>query len=263
MRLVERFRAVIRRRGVLQTLIRRDLSVRYAGSILGYLWSILDPLAMAVVYWFVFTRIFERGDIGEEPYIVFLVAGLFPWQWFSTSVSEGVRAFTSEARLVRSTNLPREMWIVRVVLSKGVEFAFALPVLVFMAAINGVVPNWRLVFFPVAVILQALMLIGILMILAPVTTLVRDTQRLIRIVLRVGFYLTPIIYSIHSSRADAVRDFLLLNPMTGILELYRSGLFARELQGTAVLVSVGFTAVVLLVGSLVFSRLENAVLKEL
>jgi ABC-2 type transport system permease protein len=263
MRLVEGSRALVRRREVLQTLVMRDLKVRYASSVLGYLWSVLDPLAMAAVYWFVFVKIFERGDVGQDPYIVFLVVGLFAWQWFSSTVSTGAKALLSESRLVRSTSLPRELWVVRVVLSKGVEFFFTLPVIVFFVALNTVVPTWRLVFFPLAIVLQGLMLTGIIMILAPVTALLRDTQRLVSIVLRVAFYLTPIIYSIHSERAEKVRDVLMLNPMTGVLELYRSGFFAEELHLGAVLVSVGATAVLLVVGSIVFARLESAVLKEL
>ena len=96
-----------------------------------------------------------------------------------------------------------------------------------------------------------------------ITALLRDTQRVVRIALRVAFYLTPVIYSIHSSRAEQVREVLTLNPMTGVLELYRSGLFSQELHVGAVLWSVAVTVVLLVVGSVVFSRLESAVLKEL
>jgi ABC-2 type transport system permease protein len=263
LRLVEGARAVVRHRGVLATLVRRDLKVRYASSLLGWLWSVLDPLSMALVYWFVFTKIFQRGDIGLEPYIVFLISGLFAWQWFTSTITEGSRAILSSARLMRTTNVPREIWIVRVVIAKAVEFFFTLPIIAAFVAIYGVTPNWRLVYLPLAVVLQALMLTGLLMILAPVTVLVRDVQRVIRIALRVGFYMTPIIYSIHSTRAEAVAGFLVVNPMTGILELYRSGLFAEELHYGAVAVSVGATVVFLLLGSFTFNRLAKAVLKEL
>jgi ABC-2 type transport system permease protein len=263
MTLVERVGSLVERRRVLHTLVLRDLKVRYANSVLGYVWSVLDPLAMSAVYWFVFSVIFSRGNIGEEPYIVFLVAGLFAWQWFTSTLTDGSKALTSSARLIRSTKLPREIWVVRVVLAKGVEFLLTLPVLVLFAAAYVVVPNWRLVFFPFAIVLQALMLTGLVLVLAPVTALVRDFERLIRIVLRVAFYLSPIIYSIHSTRAESVAKVLQFNPLTGLLELYRSGLFGHELHVTSVLFSVAFTIVILLVGSTVFRRLESAVLKEL
>ncbi|WP_425375206.1 ABC transporter permease, partial [Microbacterium paraoxydans] len=109
-------------------LSARDLKVRYATSFLGYLWSVLDPLVMSAIYWFVFTQVFRR-DVGEEPYIIFLISALLPWVWFNSSVSDFTRAFKKDARLVRSTAIPRSIWVNRIVLSKGMEYLFSLPVL--------------------------------------------------------------------------------------------------------------------------------------
>src|SRR5690349_14254002 len=186
MGLVARADAPRDRRGVLNTLVVRDLRIRYAGSVLGYVWTVLDPLAMAMVYWFVFGIIFKARHVGQEPYILFLVIGLLPWQWFSQTVTDSSRAIVQEARLVRSTSLPREMWVLRVVLAKGVEYLFSIPVIaVFCLAYAGESQiNWRIIFFPLAILLQALLLTGIGLILAPVTALVRDTQRVVRIALR-------------------------------------------------------------------------------
>jgi ABC-2 type transport system permease protein len=269
MDLVGRASAVFARRRVIGTLVQRDLKVRYAGSLLGWAWSVIDPLAMAAVYWFVFTVIFESRRVGEQPYVLFLVAGLLPWQWFSSSLTETSRALTAEAKLIRSTNVPREIWVLRVVLSKGVEFVFSLPVLALFVVIYLVLPNvphpelnWRLVFLPLAVLMQAVLLTGIGLLLAPITALVSDVARLVRIVLRIGFYLTPVIYSVNVA-PRAVRHLLTLNPMTGVLELYRSGLFARELRLEAVAVGAVITLAIFLLGAWTFSRLESAVLKEI
>ncbi|MBN9175215.1 MAG: ABC transporter permease, partial [Microbacterium sp.] len=102
-------------------LSARDLRVRYTTSALGYLWSVLDPLVMSLIYWFVFTVVFHR-KAGEEPYIVFLISVLLAWVWFNSSVNDFTRAFNKDARLVRSTAIPRTIWVYRVVLSKGLEF---------------------------------------------------------------------------------------------------------------------------------------------
>lgn len=85
---------------------------------------------MSGIYWFVFTQVFQRGGIGGEPYIVFLLAGLLPWVWFNTAVGDFTKAFRKDARLIRSTAIPRSIWVNRIVLSKGVEYVFSLPVLV-------------------------------------------------------------------------------------------------------------------------------------
>ena len=87
MSLVERARALWETRSILWLLIVRDLKVRYAGSVLGYLWTILDPLMMTGVYWFIFSVVFTGRRIGEDPYVLFLVMGLLSWQWFSATVT--------------------------------------------------------------------------------------------------------------------------------------------------------------------------------
>ena len=105
-----------RYRRSLWLLTTRDLRVRYSTSALGYLWSILDPLVMAGIYWFVFTQVFHR-PVGTEPYIVFLLAALLPWMWFNGAISDSTRAFLKDAKLVRSTMIPRTIWVNRIVLS--------------------------------------------------------------------------------------------------------------------------------------------------
>jgi ABC-2 type transport system permease protein len=264
--MIERYRGIWARRAVLDTLVRRDLRVRYARSALGYLWTIIDPLAMALIYFVVFAVIFQRPDAGHKPYFLFLLIGLLPWQWFNASINESARALVSEARLVRSTNLPRELWVVRVIIAKGVEFLLSLPVLVAFAVVYIVLGdttlNWRLILFPVGLVLQFVLLTGIGLLLAPATVLADDTIRVVRIVLRMLFYGTPIIYSLNVA-PEWLQRLLWFNPLSGILELYRAGFFPTPLElaplVTSVLISVGLLAW----GAVAFARMERAVLKEI
>jgi ABC-2 type transport system permease protein len=264
--LVPQARGLIAKRRMLVTLVQRDLRVRYAGSALGYLWTIIDPLAMAAIYFVVFTVIFKARRIGEQPYVLFLVIGLLAWQWFSASLTDTSRALLAEARLVRSTNLPRELWVVRVVIAKGIEFLLSLPVLagftIFYLAKGQVHLNYRLLYIPVGVMFQLVLLTGIGLILAPITTLVTDTARVVRILLRMGFYMTPIIYGVHAA-PEKIRTLLLFNPMTGILELYRAGFFLNDLNYKSVVLSALISLGVLIAGTVVFQRLESTVLKEI
>ena len=266
MTLLARTSAITARRRVLWTLVVRDLKVRYSASVLGYVWTILDPLAMAGVYFFVFTFIFKARKIGEQPYILFLIVGLLAWQWFSSSLTDTTRALLQEAKLVRSTNLPRELWVVRVVIAKGIEFLLSLPVLagftIFYLAKGQVHLSAGLALIPVGVVMQFLLLVGIGLLLAPITVLVTDVQRVVRIFLRMFFYLTPVIYSVHAAPAS-VRKLLALNPMTGVTELYRAGLFGRQVALDTVLIGAAMTVVLLVLGAVVFARLERSVLKEI
>jgi ABC-2 type transport system permease protein len=264
--LINRITAVWRRREVLNTLVRRDLRVRYSRSILGYVWTVLDPLLMAAVYFVVFTFVFKAGSVADTPYFLYLLSGLLGWQWFTGSVNDTTKSLIQEARLVRSTNLPREVWVIRCVMAKGVEFILSLPILVgfviFYLVRGEVDLDWELVLFPLGVLIQFVLLVGLGLVLAPITVLATDVQRVVRIVLRFFFYLSPILYGVHAV-PEKLRALLLLNPLNGILSLYRGGLFERPVSWLDVGVSAAISVALVVLGLVVFSRLERAVLKEI
>jgi ABC-2 type transport system permease protein len=241
-------------------LTSRDLKVRYSTSVLGYLWSVLDPLVMAVIYWFVFTQIVDRA-IGEEPYIVFLLAGLLPWMWFNGAVGDATRAFIKDAKLVRSTRIPRTVWVNRIVLSKGIEFIAALPVIVIFAIIFGAPLTAGVLWLPLAIVLQAVLTVGLGLIIAPLVVFFRDLERAVKLILRFLFYASPIIYGLSDLPAglDLWASF---NPLAGIISLYRASFFPDQLDARAVLIAAAMSLVILGVGVLVFRRMVRAVLKE-
>ncbi|MFB7250239.1 ABC transporter permease [Microbacterium sp. NPDC056234] len=251
-------------------LSARDLKVRYSTSFLGYLWSVLDPLVMSLIYWFVFTQVFQRS-VGDEPYIIFLIAALLPWVWFNVAVSDFTRAFKKDARLVRSTNIPRSIWINRIVLSKGMEFLFSLPVLVGFVIVNliaetdpakSVTIGWGILWFPVAVLLQVVLLVGLGLLIAPLCVLYNDLERTTALILRALFYASPIIYSVQDLPApfDTLGAF---NPLAGIMTLYRMAFFPDQWEPVAVTASVVISFGILIFGAWSFRGLERTVLKEL
>ena len=267
----KRLAALWAERKVCWILVKRDLRVRYARSFLGYVWSIVEPLANALVYFLIFGVVFQLSDAGHKPYFLFLLIGLLPWQWFNTAVTDAPRALLQEAKLVKSTNLPREIWVVRMILAKGIEFVLSLPVLLLFFVIYAVRGeahvNGMLWLFPVAMVVQFLLQVGIGLILAPLTVLVNDVQPLIRIFLRVFFYLCPVIFQLKQLEnpkvPQIVRDIYVYNPFTGILEMYRAGFFDNPPTVAPIVSAFVGTAVILLIGGLVFTRLEKPVLKEI
>ena len=264
--MVSRFRAIYARRDILRLLISRDLKVKYADSKLGYVWSVLDPLLMAGVYWFVFTQIFSRG-VGREPYLLFLLLGMLPWNWANGVIRDSMRALTADAKLVRSSNLSREVWILRIVGSKAMEFFFSLPVLLLFVLIYMKGASWYVLALPLAVLIQTVFLVGVALTLAPLSVLYSDIKRLLRVVMRVLFYLSPIIYGVRDVQERApewVGQLYVLNPLAGTFDLYRAAFFPDFFVGwtevvIAAVVSLGFLAL----GMVVFSRLEGRVLKEI
>lgn len=243
-------------------LSARDLKVRYSTSFLGYLWSVLDPLLMSGIYWFVFTQIFKRS-VGEDPYIIFLISALLPWMWFNSAVGDFTRAFKKDARLVRSTSIPRSIWVNRTVLSKGIEYLLSLPVLVMFAVLTpGTQFGWGVLWLPVAILLQTILLIGLGLLVAPLCVLFTDLERTTALILRVAFYATPIIYSVQNI-PESFRILGHFNPLSGIFTLYRMAFFPDLWDPAAVIIAAVMSVGVLVLGISLFRRLERPVLKEL
>ena len=115
-------------RGLLWTLVVRELKARYRGSLLGYLWSLVNPLLLLAVYTFVFNYIFKPRMEGADPYALFLMTGLFPWIWASTSLLEGTVSLSANAGLIRKAVFPAEVLPTVSVVSNLVHFLFALPI---------------------------------------------------------------------------------------------------------------------------------------
>jgi ABC-2 type transport system permease protein len=245
----------------LRLLATRDLRVRYSTSALGYFWSILDPLVMAAIYWFVFTQVFDRS-VGAQPYIVFLLSALLPWTWFTGAVGDTTRAFIKEAKLVRSTKIPRTIWVVSLVMSKGIEFVASLPVLAFFVIITGAAVNPDLLLFPLAIVIQGILTVGVGLIVAPLVVFFRDLERAVKLGLRFLFYASPIIYGV-TDLPPALHFWAAFNPLSGIFSIYRAAFFSDQLDWFMVLISAAMSIVILCIGMLVFKRTIRSVLKEI
>ncbi|MFD5599793.1 ABC transporter permease [Leucobacter sp. NPDC058333] len=242
-------------------LTRRDLKVRYSTSLLGYLWSILDPLLMSLIYWFVFTQVFQR-TVGEQPYIVFLLTALLPWVWVNGAISDSTRAFLRDVKLVRSVALPHWIWVGRIVCSKGIEFLLSLPVLAAFAIFTGAPVGWGILLMPVAVVLLAMLTLGVGLIVAPLVVYFRDLERATKLILRVLFYASPIIYGA-ADLPHFAQPLAWFNPLSGIFALFRAGFFPDQIDWPLIGASTAMTLVFLGIGILVFRRTIGGVLKEL
>lgn len=250
-----------RYRHSLWLLTRRDLRVRYSTSALGYFWSILDPLVMAGIYWFVFTQVFARG-VGHEPYMIFLLAALLPWMWFTGAIGETTRAYLRGAKLIRSTKIPRSIWVASIVASKGIEFLASLPVVALFAVVTGAQLRWEAVFFILAFAIQAMLTVGLGLIVAPLVVFFRDLERAVKLTLRFLFYASPIIYGIQDL-PEQLQLLAAFNPLSGIFSLYRAAFFPQQLDWFAIAIAAAMSVLFLGIGVLVFRRTERAVLKEI
>jgi ABC-type polysaccharide/polyol phosphate export permease len=268
-----------RYRGLIQSLVARELKARYRGSVLGFFWSFVNPLLLLLIYSVVFTYFLENRAEGLQPYALFLFCGLLPWTWFSTSLNEAAGVLISGGNLIKKVLFPAEVLPIVTVLANMVHFLLGLPILaaflVYYMFIAGPPPLdpvtgdplWQqinlhfaeLVWFPVVVLVQLILTLGLSLMVSALAVHYRDIRDILSNLLTFWFFATPIIYSIQSM--SELKWFFDLNPFTHLAVSYQEILFFPEnafghwkwLLATGVL-SVG----VFLAGYWVFDRLRDS-----
>ena len=194
-------RCLVRYRGLLWTLVQRELRARYRGSVLGYFWSLLNPLLLLAVYSFVFGLILKRGEFVEvEPYGVFLVTGLFPWIWVSTSLLEGCSSLTGNSALIRKAVFPVEVLPAVAVVSNLMHFLLALPIVAVALIVGRLlgypIAGWTFVLLPLVLVIETVMVAGLAFALSALNVHFKDVRDLLGNVLVLLFFLAPIIYTL-------------------------------------------------------------------
>jgi ABC-2 type transport system permease protein len=247
------------RRDVLRMLVDRGLKAKYSSSVLGYAWSLIEP-AMFILTYFLLLKIFNRS---YPMYPLFVGSTVLAWQWFQGTVNGSLSSLRSNARLITSVNLPREIYPLSDAVEKAVEYVFALPVLLLVALIYRATPSYYTILLPLALLLEFMICIGLALLVSSLNTVLRDVQRGIGIVLRMMFYLVPVLYPLYKL-PPKYRAIEAINPLTGVLEIQRAIWFPAYWTGwQPVINSVIGACIVLVAGFTVFARTERTVLKEL
>lgn len=255
------FATLVRYRQLIGTLTSRDLKARYRGSVLGYFWSLANPLLLLGVYTLVFTQFFDRPATGV-PYPVFLFAGILPWSFFAGSVMEATLSIANNAGLVKKVMFPSEALPIVVVFSHLVHFLFALPILlaaIVIASVMGLMDvHLTLALVPLLMLVQTLFTIGVALIVASISVLFRDLRDLVANMLQLGFFLTPVLYSLAFLDSLTLRGLLRLNPMTSFVTAYQDLMLYGSLPtGTDLLLIVIWTTVSVVGGFTTFERLRD------
>jgi len=230
--MLARLAELLRYRELIENLVMRDLKVRYKGSVLGFLWSLLNPLLLMGVFTVVFTLLAPNAAIPKFP--AFLLCALLPWNFFSSSMVGAVHSIVGNGHLIKKVYFPREILPISVVMSSFVNFLLALPVLFLFLALFRVPFTIWLVYLPVIMAVQVVFVIGVALLLATLNVYYRDTAVILEVLLQAWFFLTPIF-----SPAEIVPEWrmilgielpvrrltYILNPMASIVASYRSVLY--------------------------------------
>lgn len=249
---------------LLRELVRRDFRGRYAGSWLGFLWSFVQPLWQLLLFSFVFSTVMRVSPVGERTrfFWVFLFCGLLPWMAVQEGVLRGASAITDNANLVKKLRFPAEILVAAAVAAAVLHEAIAAAVFVAALAAVGELSGSGLAWLLVALPLQLALTLGLGLLTAALQVFFRDTAQVLGMVLTGWFYFTPIVYPL-GLVPPGLRRWLALNPLTGLVGLYRAAFLGAPLNGEGVAALVGAATVALAVGWLLFRRLRGGFADEL
>jgi ABC-type polysaccharide/polyol phosphate export permease len=252
---------LIRYRGLIQSLVARELKARYRGSVLGFVWSFVNPLLLLLIYSFVFTKILPNETAGIQPYALFMFCGILPWTWFSASLAEAAGSLISGGNLIKKVLFPAEVLPLVSVLTNMVHFFLGLPILVAFLIIYKHPPDgWDLVWFPIAVLIQLVFTSALALFVSALAVHFRDVRDILANVLTLWFFATPIIYPMSLGTVQQFKWLFNLNPFTHLAVSYQEILFYYGPLGHwKWLLTLGAVSVLLfLAGYWLFDRLRDS-----
>jgi lipopolysaccharide transport system permease protein len=218
-------------RVLIEHLVRRNLLLRYRGSILGFAWTQIAPLMQLLVYWVVFGYFFPGNTLALYP--LFIAVALLPWAYTSDAIATAVRSISDNAPLVRQTYFPREVLPIASVLTSMVNFLLSLPMLILFQCIIRYIAQgtlslpWTIAYLPIILLVHTIFVLGLALFLTALAVYSLDVIHFVGIFLQVWFFLTPIVYSLNGISSSMARVLRWCNPMASFVEYYREILYGQ------------------------------------
>lgn len=243
-------------RELFQALVLRDIKVRYKQTVLGLAWAVIQPLSLMLVFSIVFGRMSNIPSDGV-PYALFAFAGLVPWTFLANAINTSGNSLVGNSSLITKVYFPRMIIPLSSVISGLLDFAISFGLLVLLALYYGSVFSASLLMLPVLIILTVLLAAAIGLWTSAVNVKYRDVRYALPFLIQIGIFVTPVIYPL-SLVPEKWRWLLRLNPATGIIEGYRSAMFALPLDWQGLGISALITLGLLLYSVVIFHRMERS-----
>ncbi|NJD76628.1 MAG: ABC transporter permease [Candidatus Methanoperedens sp.] len=245
---------------LIKNLVVSDLKTKYSGSVLGFAWSMLNPLLMMIVLFFVFSNVFKSTQENFAPY---LLIGITGWRFFAIGTSTAMTSVVGKPGLVTKIFIPREILtissVISALVSSFLEFLVLIPLLVLMGASLSI----TFLLFPVFHILYFFIVYGASLALAALYVYYRDLAQIWEVVIQIGFFVTPIVYPIEVI-PERFLSYYMLNPVTRLIGIYRDILLKGSLPGFMdITLVIIFGGVLFIFGSWIFKRLSRRFAEEI
>lgn len=253
-------RLLIYWRDLLRELVIRDLKVRYKNSVLGFAWSMVNPLLQLLVYYVVFSYLLPR-DIPR--YAAFIFVGLLVFIWFQNGLFQAATAVTGNRELVRRPGFSTSILPLVPVLTNLINFVLSLPIVLVVLWFEGATPGWGLLAVPFLIVIEFLFILGMSYLVASVNVIFRDTEHLLSVLMRLWFFLTPIFYD-SDILPDRIQPYYRLNPMVTLVQNFRAALMGDTAVSWSALFMPFLLSVILLVVSFqIYQRVRFRFIEEL
>jgi lipopolysaccharide transport system permease protein len=233
-------------------LVAREFRLRYRQALLGWLWAVASPLARLAVLTFLFTKVLP---LGIDNYAVFAFTGLIAWQWFSSGLMSATTSAVDRRELLFRPGVPRSAVPIVSVLTDGLDYLAALPVLLVFILLSGGIPLTA-VLLPLILALQGLLTLGLGFLLCSANVYFRDVHLFVNVATLLGWYLTPVFYEARAV-PESFRWILTINPMAQLLGAYRAVLVQGRLPAEGPILLVAITCAALFVGGLIVYRRQS------
>lgn len=250
-------------RELLKSNVKKEIRGKYKGSFLGILWSFVSPLLMTLVYAIVFPYLM-RGA-GYEHYTTFLIIGILPWTWFTTSIAQGTFTIIGNGPIIKKVYFPREILPISVVTSGLVNFLISCIIILLFLVFSGIGFSVNILWLPLIIVAQYLLTLGIIFITGAINVYVRDLEYIINFIIQMLFYGTPILYSTEMfSKAPAIISTLIkYNPIGIIITGYRDILYwGNQPHIISLLVVMGISILLCFIGLAIFRKLSKGFAEE-
>lgn len=246
-----------RYRELFHILSWRDLKVRYKQTIIGILWSVLRPL-LTILIFTIFSKAAKLPAPENIPYSILIFAGLLPWQFFASGLSEASNSLIGNERLISKVYFPRMIIPASAVITSLVDFLISFVLMAILMAWMGTVPSWNVVFLPVFIILAFLASFGAGLLLTALNVKYRDFKHVVPFLVQLGLYISPVIFQ-SSLIPDKYQLLYHINPMAGIIDGFRWCIFGNRVPvyWDGMLVSLCVTLLLLYIGIRKFRKTEK------
>lgn len=239
---------------LVMVLTQKEIKVRYKNNFFGYLWSLANPLFFALIYYTVFKTIMR---VKMEDYTLFLICGLFPWQWINNSIVNNLYAYLGNAQIIKKTNFPRSVLPLSNILMEGFNFLISLPVIFFFIKFYGLELHFGLylVWIPILAIVQIMICYGFSLIFSTINLFFRDVERFVQLGFMMLFYITPILYN--AKMIPEKYTWLLdYNPFARLMLCWKQLFMTGTVNHEYIWHSFWIGGVVMVIGFAIFNKLK-------